>query len=249
VGLPHALSRKDDMKEFDLESLAVFNGKDGQPVYIAHKGRVIDVSASKLWKTGLHMKRHPAGYDLTPDIEAAPHGPEVLNKFPRVGTLRKEEKDHGSLPNPLEIVLERVPFLRRHPHPMLVHFPIAFMVSPALFGLLYLLTDVKSFETTAFHCLGAGILFSIPAILTGFFTWWLNYQAKPMRPVRIKILFSGILMAVSIVAFLWRVLFPDVFTSLAKEGIAYFLLIISLVPMVVVIGWYGATLTFPLEKE
>jgi preprotein translocase subunit SecD len=70
-----------------------------------------------------------------------------------------------------------------------------------------------------------------------------------MRPVRIKILFSGILMAVSILAFLWRVLFPDVFTSLAKEGIAYFLLIISLVPIVAVIGWYGATLTFPLEME
>ncbi len=237
------------MKEFDLESLSAFNGKDGQPVYIAHKGRVIDVSASKLWKAGLHMKRHHAGCDLTTDIEAAPHGPEVLDKFYLVGTFRKKEKALRSLPNPLEIVLERFPFLRRHPHPMLVHFPIVFMISPALFSLLYLLTDVKSFETTAFHCLGAGILFSVPAVLTGYFTWWLNYQAKPMRPVRIKILLSGILMAVAIIAFLWRVLFPDVFTSLATEGIVYFLLILSLVPIIAVIGWYGATLTFPLEKE
>ena len=237
------------MKEFDQESLSAFNGKDGQPVYIAHKGRVVDVSASKLWKAGLHMKRHHAGCDLTTDIEAAPHGPEVLDKFYLVGNFRKKDKALRTLPNPLEIVLERFPFLRRHPHPMMVHFPIAFMVSPALFSLLYLLTDVKSFETTAFHCLGAGILFSVPAIMTGFFTWWLNYQAKPMRQVRIKILFSGILMAVSIVAFLWRILFPDVFTSLATEGIAYFLLILSLIPIVAVIGWYGATLTFPLEKE
>jgi len=237
------------MKEFDLESLSAFNGKDGQPVYIAHKGRVIDVSASKLWKAGLHMKRHHAGCDLTTGIEAAPHGPEVLDKFYLVGTFRKKDKALRSLPNPLEIVLERFPFLRRHPHPMLVHFPIVFMISPALFSLLYLLTDVKSFETTAFHCLGAGILFSVPAVLTGYFTWWLNYQAKSMRPVRIKIFLSGILMAVSIIVFLWRVLFPDVFTSLATEGIVYFFLILSLVPIVAVIGWYGATLTFPLEKK
>mgnify|MGYP000630560413 CR=1 FL=1 len=71
------------MKEFDLESLAVFNGKDGQPVYIAHKGRVFDVSSSKLWKTGLHMKRHPAGRDLSTDIGSAPHGVELLEKFPQ----------------------------------------------------------------------------------------------------------------------------------------------------------------------
>jgi predicted heme/steroid binding protein/uncharacterized membrane protein len=237
------------MKEFDLESLSACNGKDGKPVYIAHKGRVIDVSTSKLWKTGLHMKRHQAGRDLTSDIEAAPHGPEVLDTYPQVGTLKKKEETERPLPDPLEIILEWFPILRRHPHPMLIHFPIVFMISPALFGLLYLITGIKSFETTAFHCLGAGILFSAPAILTGFLTWWLNYQAKPMRPVRIKILFSIILMAVATVAFILRALFPGVFISLTKEGILYFLLILSLIPIVSVVGWYGATLTFPLERE
>jgi len=236
------------MKEFDLESLSTFNGKDGKPVYIAHKGRVIDVSTSKLWKTGLHMKRHQAGCDLTSDIEAAPHGPEVLDTFPQVGTLMKKEKTEGPLPKFLEIMMDRFPFLRRHPHPMIVHFPIAFMIAPGLFCLLYLITGFKSFETTAFHCLGAGILFSVPAILTGFFTWWLNYQAKPMRPVKIKILFSIFLIAVASVAFLWRVMFPVIFMSLTIESILYFLVILSLIPIVAVIGWYGSALTFPLEK-
>jgi predicted heme/steroid binding protein/uncharacterized membrane protein len=235
------------MKEFDPESLAEFSGKDGKPVYIAHKGKVIDVSTSRLWKTGLHMKRHPAGRDLTTDIGAAPHGPDVLDKFPQVGNLGKEQG--RSLPNPLELMLDRFPFFRRHPHPMLVHFPIAFMTIPSLFCILYLITDVKSFETTAFHCLGVGLLFFIPAMLTGFFTWWLNYQARPMKPVRIKIYLSLCLFGVSFTAFLWRGMFPDVFTSLGSEGIVYLLLIISLIPMVGVIGWYGARLTFPLEKE
>ncbi len=56
------------MKEFDLTSLSRFNGQDGNAVYIVYQGRVIDVSQSKLWKTGLHMKRHQAGSDLTEDI-------------------------------------------------------------------------------------------------------------------------------------------------------------------------------------
>ncbi len=80
------------MKEFDRESLKEFNGKDGKPVYIAHQGRVIDVTASKFWKTGQHMKRHPSGTDLTTDIEAAPHGPEVLDRYPQVGVLKKKEE-------------------------------------------------------------------------------------------------------------------------------------------------------------
>ena len=41
-------------------------------MYIAQGGKVIDVTASKLWKGGLHMKRHRAGSDLSADIAAAP---------------------------------------------------------------------------------------------------------------------------------------------------------------------------------
>ncbi len=237
------------MKEFDPESLAEFNGKAGGPIYIAHRGMVFDVSSSKFWKTGLHMKRHEAGKDLTTDIEAAPHGTEVLDRYPQVGILNKKEEGVRPMPKVLSGLLDRFPVLRRHPHPMLVHFPIVFMISPALFNILYLITGIKSFEATAFHCLGGGILFTPLAILTGYFTWWLNYLAKPMRPVTIKIRLSILLMAVSIIAFIWRALNPGVFLSFTGESMPYFLLILSLIPIVTVIGWFGATLTFPLEKR
>jgi uncharacterized membrane protein len=166
-----------------------------------------------------------------------------------VGTLKIKGGTDGPLPKPLETLLERFPFLRRHPHPMLVHFPIVFAVSPVLFYLLYLITAANAFETTAFHCLGAGLFFFTPAVLTGFLTWWLNYQARPLRPVRIKILFSALLMAICLAAFLLRLFLPAAGISLVGAGILYFLLLLALIPIVAVIGWYGASLTFPLERK
>lgn len=236
------------MKEFDLESLSTFDGKEGRPCYIAHGDRVIDVSGSKLWKTGTHMKRHQAGSDLTSDIAAAPHGTEMLDKYPQVGILKKKAAEQF-LPHTLEILMERVPFLRRHPHPMVVHFPMVFSITPAFFYLLYLITAVQSFETTALHCLGANILFILPSIATGFLTWWVNYQAKPMKPVRIKIYSSFTLLTVAIIAFLWRILFPENFVVLEKEAMIYFMLLLSLAFIVSVIGYYGGGLTFPTEKK
>ena len=236
------------MKEFDLESLSTFDGKNGRPCFIAHGDKVIDVSASKLWKTGTHMKRHQAGTDLTSDISAAPHGTEVLDKYPQVGVLKKKAAEKY-LPESLEMLMERVPFLRRHPHPMIVHFPMVFSIVPLFFYLLFILTGMQAFETTAFHCLGADILFIPPSIATGFLTWWVNYQAKPMKPVRIKIYFSFILLAVAIIAFLWRILSPEAFALGGKEAIIYLMLLLSMAVIVSVIGFYGGGLTLPHEKK
>ena len=237
------------MKELDRESLKEFNGKDGKPVYIAHKGRVIDVTNSKFWKTGLHMKRHPSGTDLTTDIEAAPHGIDVLDRYPQVGVLKAKEEIPKAMPGWLAGLLDRFPILRRHPHPMVVHFPIVFSFSAALFNLLYLITGHPPFETTALHCLGGGVLFTPVAILTGYFTWWLNYLAKPMKAVTLKVRFSFLLWVLSILLFAWRMYVPEIMRPFAGGSILYFLLIFSLAPLVTVIGWLGATLTFPVEKK
>ena len=59
---------EDTLKEFTREELSRFNGEDGKPVYIAFEGKVYDASGSNLWKTGLHMRRHQAGTDLSEAI-------------------------------------------------------------------------------------------------------------------------------------------------------------------------------------
>ncbi len=237
------------MKEFELEALAEYDGKDGRPVYIVHQGRVFDVSQSRMWKGGLHMKRHHAGRDLTTDFGGAPHGLEVFERYPQVGVVKLREAFEQPLPELLARLLKRFPFLRRHPHPMTVHFPIVFMLSATLFNLLYLVTGVASFETTAFHCLGAGILFMPVVILTGLYTWWLNYLAKPITPIKIKLFVSLALFLVALVLFVWRFQSPEILVAPGGERALFFLFSMALTPLVVIIGWFGANLTFPLEKD
>ena len=236
------------MQEFDITELEKYDGNNGRPVYVAYKGKVYDISDSKLWRNGLHMKRHHAGQDMTTDIQGAPHEPDVLERCPQIGTLKKEVVELD-IPQPLAWLLEKAPMLRRHPHPMTVHFPIVFAFSTTIFNILYLITGIKSLEITALHCLGAGILFTVVAIVTGLYTWWLNYMAKPLRAVNIKITFALILLAVQMITFIWRLKVPHVMDSIQGVNIIYLLLIVSLFPIVVVIGWFGAFLTFPVEKD
>ncbi len=78
------------MKEFTPEELAEYDGsnEDGT-IYVAYQGQVYDVSSdSKLWRNGDH-EGCPAGIDVTGMIEETPHGAEIMNKYPVVGTLKE----------------------------------------------------------------------------------------------------------------------------------------------------------------
>jgi predicted heme/steroid binding protein len=75
-------------KEFTLNELAQFNGKNGKAAYVAYQGVVYDVSNSVLWKNGDH-KGHSAGKDLTEEMSKATHIPGIIKGFPVVGTLKQ----------------------------------------------------------------------------------------------------------------------------------------------------------------
>ena len=76
-------------KLFTLDQLKQFDGKAGKPTYVAIGGKVYDVSHSDLWSGGDHQGMHSAGKNLTGEISNAPHGEEVLSKFPIIGELRE----------------------------------------------------------------------------------------------------------------------------------------------------------------
>lgn len=74
------------MKQFTIEELKGFDGRDGKPAYVAYKGTVYDVTESAMWGDGDHEGMHQAGADMTTEHEDAPHDVYVTD-FPEVGTV------------------------------------------------------------------------------------------------------------------------------------------------------------------
>jgi len=249
--------KPDQDRKFTPAELAAKHGAEGQPTYIAYNGKVYDVSGSDLWAGGQHMGLHQAGGDLTGEFPDAPHGEEVFARYPQVGVLQPEaaaaEAPAAQASSAREFwqrVVQRAPLLRRHPHPMVVHFPIVFIISATGFTLLYLFTGLQSFEVTGFHCLAGGILFTPVAMATGWFTWWLNYESKPLTPVVIKLILSPVLLLIGIAAWIWRYHNPAILAWVGDwPSLVYLALICSLAPLVGVIGACGAELTFPVHHE
>ena len=81
-------SSAEEMRTFTLEELSQYNGKDGQPAYVAVDGVVYDVTNVEAWKDGEHKNGLTAGNELTEEItNQSPHGIKVLEGLPIVGEL------------------------------------------------------------------------------------------------------------------------------------------------------------------
>lgn len=70
-----------------LDELAKYDGKNGNPAYIAVDGVIYDVTNVPEWKNGEH-NGYTAGKDLTDAIKnVSPHGVSKLKNVPAVGKL------------------------------------------------------------------------------------------------------------------------------------------------------------------
>lgn len=74
-------------------------------------------------------------------------------------------------------------------------------------------------------------------------------MAKMITPIKIKITVSALLFITSVIAFIWRLAVPDILHHGTALSAVYFLLLLALTPLVIIIGWFGANLTFPIEKD
>lgn len=75
------------MLELTLEQLKQYDGKNGNPAYVAVDGVIYDMTNVKEWKNGEH-NGYSAGNDLTDIIKnKSPHGVSKLKGVPIVGKL------------------------------------------------------------------------------------------------------------------------------------------------------------------
>lgn len=78
---------EDKIKKFSSNDLKQFDGLNGNSLYIVFKGKVYDLTSSKLWMQGKHMGMHTQSENLTEAIKTAPHGEDNVYRFPLVGEL------------------------------------------------------------------------------------------------------------------------------------------------------------------
>lgn len=234
------------MDKYDPEKLEKGNGQDGNPTLVAFMGNVYDLGSSPKWKNGKHMMRHSAGHDLTTEIKAAPHGPEVFESFELVGNYAADAQADGPVaPWPLSWIYSTFPIVKRHAHPVTVHFPIAFMLGSCLFALLYLFTGTAAFDNTAFHLVVLGTLTAPFAMVTGLQSWWLYYGLKRTGGISFKLIGGPVLMILGGAASLLHLNTPTILMDGGSMAAVYFVLLAINVPLAGTLGFVGGQMTFP----
>jgi predicted heme/steroid binding protein len=74
-------------KLFTAEELKSYNGKGGNPAYVAVNGIVYDVTNNSVWAAGTHFGQL-AGKDVSSAFLSCHPDPSVLKGIPVVGELK-----------------------------------------------------------------------------------------------------------------------------------------------------------------
>ena len=230
------------MSEMTRDELHGYDGKEENKSYVGYEGKIYDVTDSKLWRNGVHVKTHHAGHDLTRAMAAAPHGPEVMERFETIAEL-VEEKKAGEAESAIKSPprwAERI--LDEHPHPISVHFPIALCIAAALFSFLALFVDNEVLEAAAYYNLIIAMLSTPVAIFTGVLSWYYNYSGIWTHIYRMKTYLSILL----VVEFGVVLALKYMLGGGSEVGFwVYTVTVLAMAPTVMALGYYGGKITFP----
>ncbi|MBN7773964.1 cytochrome b5 domain-containing protein [Clostridium aminobutyricum] len=81
----------DELRSFTIEELSTYDGKNGNPAYVAVNGVVYDVTNAAVWAAATHFGLR-AGNDLTKEFNSCHPGiSNILSTLPPVGILIESE--------------------------------------------------------------------------------------------------------------------------------------------------------------
>jgi 2-oxoglutarate ferredoxin oxidoreductase subunit alpha len=221
-----------------------YNGKNGQKAYVAFKGIIYDVTESVLWKNGEHEEMHFAGTDLTEAMADAPHSDEVFSSFSVVGRL---ESEAPAEPKEREISSKesrRLWYRRYHPHPYSVHFPIALHFFAAGLDIAFFVNPKEVYEKGVFYAFFTATAMGAVAMVPGIFSWWVNYDFKPVRALMIKLYVAVITLLIGVVGLWLRIGDTNIAYGSSIGSLYYHFAVFVTVPTVVVLAYYGGKLTW-----
>ena len=243
-------AKKPEVRRFTPGELAHYDGQDGREAYVAYKGFVFDVTTSLLWRKGKHVNEHSAGQDLTREMAAAPHADDVMARFPIVGVLVADEAAAVApaielIPAPPFVAF----FLKKHFHPVTVHYPIALGLVASLLTIPELLlhgsTTGQNLMLVAWWMVLTSAVFTMPAAVTGVWSWTYNYGGvlSSIYVWKLSLTVALCVLAAATVTLHWTQ-----GQQIAAGESMYWLysaLVLLHGPVVIGLGWFGGKITFP----
>jgi len=135
-------------------------------------------------------------------------------------------------------------YKKYHPHPMLVHFPIALHFFAGGLDLLFFFLPKSSFATAIFYTFWAAIITGFFAMIPGIFSWWINYNLSWTRIFIVKLLLSILNLLLGTLAISLYLANPELVFTLSLESIVYHVIVLATMVFVAIVGYYGAKLTW-----
>ncbi len=164
-------------------------------------------------------------------------------------------KTSGAPADPLSRLLDIM--VKKHLHPISVHFPNGILPAALLFLLLAMGLDilgladrdVLGLELSALHDVAflnlAFVVLAMPVVLfSGFLDWKKHYRGIMTRIIRTKMTCGFIVLGLGVALLVWRLAFPESVTGGGLISLLYFLVNAGMLAAAGVAGNRGGRLVF-----
>jgi uncharacterized membrane protein len=118
------------------------------------------------------------------------------------------------------------------------------LVFTVIMQAIFLYYKDASFETAAFYSLFTAVVFTLPTIVSGMVSWWVNYELAKTKIFMNKLIFSFILLAMGIVEVAIRITHPHLADGSGGLGMFYNVMLFLNIPVLAVVGFNGGKLSW-----